>query len=158
VLKGLHNLLGEHGESLTLLSLLKPMDSAVPLGETEGDLNEISSRLLQLAGDESEVVDMYSVVPNEGGSLEFLSLELIPLRQAIEEMRRYAGDNEETVNVLSVVDPSEQIEDQPGTVNQALSHLRDALRALFNKAGESGQHLTVLSVLSRPSKKADPEE
>jgi hypothetical protein len=151
VLKGLHNRLGESGESLTVLSLLKPLGDDAPLNDTEGDFLEITERLRTLAGDDAEVVDMYSVYPNEGGSLEFLALELVPLRQAIEELRRNARSDDRGRAVLRKVRSSDEIDEPEEPGNQALGHLREAIRKLFNRAGENGEQLTVLSLLSKPS-------
>ena len=145
--KELHNRLGENGTSLTVLSLLKRHPELDGTDLAHGDLQTISQQLLDSAGDD-EVVDMYSVYPTPGGSLEFLALELVPLRQAIEELRRNAKDHSTTE--LRIVDPGELVDEQPGAVSSAMSHLRDALRQLFNRAGENGQELTVLSLLSEP--------
>jgi hypothetical protein len=108
-------------------------------------------------GNEAELVSMYSVYPNEGGSLEFLALELVPLRQAIQRINQINGaGSQDAQTVLSVVDRSDELEDTEGPVSQAFSHLRDALRNLFNRAGENGQSLTVLSLLSQPKKSGAP--
>ena len=151
--KGLHNRLGEHGESLTVLSLLQPLPGLNPDEDTEGDLTDISQRLRELAGSDTDIVNMYSVYPNGGGSLEFLSLELVPLHEALERMQQLSGEQPGRRNVLSVLNPAEDMDESGGPISGALAHLRDALRRLFNVAGENGQPLTLLSVLSEPEPK-----
>jgi hypothetical protein len=158
--KGLHNKLGENGQALTVLSLLEGPEYVGSREELSGSLHDVSERLRAMAGgNDTELVSMYSVYPNEGGSLEFLALELVPLRQAIQRINQIngaGGDDAETV--LSVVDRSDGLEDTEGPVGQAVSHLRDALRSLFNRAGENGQSLTVLSLLSQPVKGGAPND
>jgi hypothetical protein len=146
--KEFHNRLGENGVSLTVLSLLKPHPELDGSESASGDLRTVSQQLLDAAGDD-ELVDMYSVYPSAGGSLEFLALELVPLRQAIEQLRRNANENASTE--LRVINPEDEIDDGPGAVNQAMTRLREALHQLFNRAGEHGQQLTVLSLLSEPA-------
>ncbi|HEY2213571.1 MAG TPA: hypothetical protein VGH31_00850, partial [Acidimicrobiales bacterium] len=54
--------------------------------------------------------------------------------------------------VLSILDPSDDEDDADGgdVSGGAFAHLRDTLRGLFNRAGENGQPLTLLSLLSAP--------
>ncbi|HEX3794726.1 MAG TPA: hypothetical protein VHV57_09525 [Acidimicrobiales bacterium] len=156
--KRLYKGLGEKGESLTILSLLRPPAGLNDDEELEGDLTDISQRLRDLTGDDSEMVNMYSVYPNEGGSLEFLSLELVPLRQAIERMQQLPGNQNGRRTVLSVLDPSSDGDDSEESAGGAFTHLRDALRGLFNRAGENGQPLTLLSLLSEPESKVTSSE
>jgi hypothetical protein len=169
----LHNKLGENGQALTVLSLLHGPPLAGPeSGDISGSLRDVSQRLRDLAGgDETELVNMYSVYPNDGGSLEFLALELVPLGQAIQRINQLNGGRDDAPTVLSVVDQSDQDSDDGapdgpadgvGGVDgadgphragsQALTRLREAIRGLFNRAGENGQPLTVLSLLSEPTK------
>jgi hypothetical protein len=156
--KRLHNRLGENGESLTILNLLKHPKGLRADEEMEGDLTEVSERLRVLAGDDTEMVNMYSVYPNDRGSLEFLAVELVPLRQAIERMRELPGNQAGRRTVLSVLDPSSDgdVDESDVISGGAFAHLRDTLRGLFNRAGENGQPLTLLSLLSAPAK-ADEE-
>ena len=145
--KQFHNRLGENGVSLTVLSLLRPhpdLDGSA----SSGDLRSVSQRLLEMAG-EDELVDMYSVYPDAGGALEFQALELVPLHEAIEQLRRIGIENASTE--LRIFSPGDELDEQPGSVNQALVRFRDALRQLFNRAGENGQELTLLSLLSEPA-------
>jgi hypothetical protein len=155
--KRLHKRLGENGESLTILSLLGHPAGISADEEIEGDLGTVSERLRFLAGNDTELVNMYSVYPNDKGSLEFLSLELVPLGQAIERMREIPGNQNGRRTVLSVLDPSDDEDDADvGDVSGgAFAHLRDTLRGLFNRAGENGQPLTLLSLLSAPP---EPDE
>jgi hypothetical protein len=153
VFKGLHNRLGEDGETLTVLSLVSPAGSAETVSDVEGSVDDISQHLRHLAGDD-DLVDMYSVVPVAGGtSLEFLALELVPLRQAIEELRRITGDGDTKMSRFNVAEEAEDADAQSGAVSQAVTRLKDALRSLHNRAGEDGQQLTLLSLLSHPSRK-----
>jgi hypothetical protein len=159
--KGLHNKLGESGQALTVLSLLEGPAYAGSREDISGSLHDVSERLRALAGgNDAELVNMYSVYPNEGGSLEFLALELVPLRQAIQRINQINGaGSEDADTVLSVVDGSDDgLDDAEETVSQPFSHLRDALRNLFNRAGENGQSLTVLSLLSQPVKGGRPND
>jgi hypothetical protein len=172
--KELHNKLGEKGQALTVLSLLEG-PAFVGSADISGSLHDVSQRIRDLAGgDEAELVNMYSVYPNEGGSLEFLALELVPLRQAIQRINQINGGSDDSQTVMRVVDRSEESEDWEaseeaglmagpdsagdGTVGQAMSHLRDAMRSLFNRAGERGEALTVLSLLSEPVPRQRPQE
>jgi hypothetical protein len=125
-----------------------------------GSLRDVSQRLRELAGgNETELVSMYSVYPNREGSLEFLALELVPLRQAIQRINQINGGNDDAQTVMNVLDRTdEELEDSDRPVSQAMTHLRDAMRGLFNRAGESGQTLTVLSLLSEPAKKQSSGE
>jgi hypothetical protein len=167
--KGLHNKLGENGQALTVLSLLEGPEFAGSKEELSGSLSDVSQRLRELAGgDETELVSMYSVYPNDGGSLEFLALELVPLRLAIQRINEIngRGRGEQARTVLRVIDGNDddgldQAEDEldsDGPVSQAVTRLRDAMRGLFNRAGENGQPLTVLSLLSEPDQPPLPEE
>jgi hypothetical protein len=161
--KGLHNKLGEHGQALTVLSLLEGPEYAGSREDISGSLHDVAERLRAMAGgNDAELVSMYSVYPNEGGSLEFLALELVPLRQAIARINQINGaGSDDAETLLSVVDrPDDDVEDgdTEGSVSQAFSHLRDALRNLFNRAGENGQSLTVLSLLSQPVKGNRPND
>ena len=72
--KGLHNKLGENGEALTLLSLQESPDHPKASEEISGNLRDVNERLCEMAGGDDTEVNMYSVYPNEGGSLEFLAL------------------------------------------------------------------------------------
>jgi hypothetical protein len=158
--KGLHDKLGENGQALTVLSLLEGPEYTGSREDVSGSLHDVSEHLRAMAGgDDAELVSMYSVYPNEVGSLEFLALELVPLRQAIQRINQINGAGRDDVTtVLSVVDRPDEREDAEGAVSQAFSHLRDALRNLFNRAGENGQSLTVLSLLSQPVKDAAPKD
>jgi hypothetical protein len=159
--KGLHNKLGENGQALTVLSLLEGPAYAGSREDISGSLHDVAERLRAMAGgNDAELVSMYSVYPNEGGSLEFLALELVPLRQAIQRINQINGaGGDDAATVLSVVDGSDDGLDEPEeTVSQPFSHLRDALRNLFNRAGENGQSLTVLSLLSQPVKGGAPND
>ncbi len=172
--KELHNKLGEKGQALTVLSLLEGPDF-VGSEDLSGSLRDVTQRLRDMAGgDEAELVSMYSVYPNEGGSLEFLALELVPLRQAIQRINQINGGSDDTRTVLRVLDGSEEEQEWEasenagpgagsgsegdGPVGQAMIHLRDAMRSLFNRAGERGETLTVLSLLSEPNPEHSPEE
>jgi hypothetical protein len=158
--KGLHDKLGENGQALTVLSLLEGPEYAGSREDISGSLHDVNERLRAMAGgNDAELVSMYSVYPNEGGSLEFLALELVPLRQAIQRINQINGaGRDDATTVLSVVDRPDALEDTEGPVSQAFSHLRDALRNLFNRAGENGQALTVLSLLSQPVKGEAPDD
>jgi hypothetical protein len=157
--KELHNKLGEKGQALTVLSLLEGPDY-VAAGETvSGSLRDVSERLRQMTGgNDTELVSMYSVYPSEGGSLEFLALELVPLRQAIQRINEIngRGGNGDVRTVLSVLDRQDELDDSDGAGPSAIGRLRDTLRSLFNRAGENGQSLTVLSLLSEPDAEDTP--
>ena len=156
--KGLHNKLGENGEALTVLSLLEGPAFAGSKDDVSGRLSDVGARLRQMAGgNESELVNMYSVYPGGGGSLEFLALELVPLRQAIQRINEINGRSGDVEVVLSFLDAPDEIEDADGSPSNAITRLRDAMRGLFNRAGENGQPLTVLSLLSRPDGAPDPD-
>jgi hypothetical protein len=162
--KELHNRLGENGQALTVLSLLQgPALVGAESDDISGSLRDVSQRLRDLAGgDETELVSMYSVYQNDGGSLEFLALELVPLNPALQRISQLNGGSEDAPTVLSVVEQSDaSSEDQNGDggaegasrpVSQAMTRLREAIQGLFNRAGENGQPLTVLSLLSQPTK------
>jgi hypothetical protein len=104
---------------------------------------------------------MYSVYPNYGGTLEFLALELVPLGLAIQRINEIngRGRGEHSRTVLRVIDGSDDEGldnaegdlEGDGPVSQAVTRLRDAMRGLFNRAGENGRPLTVLSLQSDPS-------
>jgi len=157
--KGLHNKLGENGEALTLLSLLEGPDNSdsaagpATRDDISGSLRDVSERLREIAGgDDGELVSMYSVYPNEGGSIEFLALELVPLRQAIQRINQIngRGGRGDVRATLSVVDRQDELDDADGPASHAVARLRDVVRGLFNRAGEDGKPLTVLSLLSHP--------
>jgi hypothetical protein len=153
--KRLHQVLGEHGESLTVLSLLSRPPGLDADEEFEGDLSVISQRVRDLAGDDAQAVNMYSVYHGDSGALEFLSLEQVPLRQAMARLGQFPGLESGHRTVLSVLDPSnDEGEQWDGPTGGAFAHLRDALRSLFNRAGENGQPLTLLSLLSEPDAEA----
>jgi hypothetical protein len=160
--KELQNRLGENGQALTVLSLLEGPEFVGSREELSGSLSDVSQRLRDMAGgNDTELVSMYSVYPNESGSLEFLALELVPLRQAIERINqingRGAGAKAQTH--LRVVDRADELADSgaDGPVSGAVTRLRDAMSSLFNRAGENGQPMTVLSLLSESTEDPTPE-
>jgi hypothetical protein len=168
MLKDLHNRLGENGEALTLLSLLDGPEFEGADEPITGTLREISERLRVMAGgDDTRVVSMYSLYPGDNGSLEFLALELLPLRQAIEQINQINRGASDAPTVMRVIgldeddavdsesDESAAAEDGAGAVGHAVASLRDALSGLFHRAGENGQALTVLSLLSQPAPPTD---
>jgi hypothetical protein len=158
--KGLHNKLGENGRALTVLSLLEGRPYMGP-EDISGSLRDVSQHLRDIAGgDENELVSMYSVYPNQEGSLEFLALELVPLRQAIQRINQINGGSEDAPTVLRVVDGSDALEDAEaeGAMSQAMTRLRETMRGLFNRAGENGQPLTVLSLLSEAHSSKHPAD
>lgn len=164
--KGLHNKLGENGRALTVLSLLEGRPYVGP-EDISGSLRDVSQRLRDIAGgDDTELVSMYSVYPNEAGSLEFLALELVPLRQAIQRINQINGGKEDAQTILRVLDRSDEEEGGVGDadpgglgpVNQAVIRLRETLQGLFNRAGENGRPLTVLSLLSEPARTPQSDE
>jgi hypothetical protein len=166
MLKGLHNRLGENGQALTVLSLLEGPEFAGPREDVSGSLSEVSERLREMAGGtDTELVSMYSVYPNESGTLEFMALERVPLAQALARINEINGQGRGGGHtLLQVVDGADDdADDSPddgsadGPTNQALSRLRDALRGLFNRAGENGRPLTVLSLLSEPDESSPSE-
>jgi hypothetical protein len=156
MLKGLHNRLGENGRALTVLSLLEGPEFVGPREDVSGSLTEVSRHLREMAGgNDTELVSMYSVYPNESGALEFLALERVPLAQALARINEINGRGRGGGHtLLQVVDRADDDADDSndaegdGPTNQAISRLRDVLRGLFNRAGENGQPLTVLSLLS----------
>jgi hypothetical protein len=159
VFKELHNKLGESGQALTVLSLLEGPEYAGPREAVSGSWGDVGQRLRDMAGgNDAELVSMYSVYPSEGGSLEFLALELVPLRQAIQRINQINGGSDDAPTVLSVVDRADELNEADGPLSLAVTHLRDALRGLFNRAGENGQSLTVLSLLSHPAPPASTKE
>jgi hypothetical protein len=81
------------------------------------------------------------------------------LGQAIERMRQIPGNQNGRRTVLSVLNPSDDDdEDWNEPPSGAFSHLRDTLRGLFNRAGENGQPLTLLGLLSQPEPATPPAE
>jgi hypothetical protein len=158
VFKGLHNRLGENGEALTVLSLLEGPPFVGSRDDVSGRLSDVSERLRQMAGgNDTELVNMYSVYPGTGGALEFLALELVPLRQAIQRLNEINGRSGDVETVLSFLDAPDEAEDSDGPPSGAITRLRDAMRGLFNRAGENGQPLTVLSLLSQPADGHTPD-
>jgi hypothetical protein len=158
--EGLHNKLGENGQALTVLSLLEGREYS-GAEDISGSLRDVSQRLRDIAGgDETELVSMYSVYPNQQGSLEFLALELVPLRQAIQRINQINGGRDDTQTVLRVLDGTDELDEaeSDGPKNHALTRLRDTMRSLFNRAGENGQPLTVLSLLSEPGQREPSRE
>jgi hypothetical protein len=157
--KAFHNKLGENGQSSTVLSLLKDPQRVGSDGPISGSLSEVSARLVDIAGgDDVEVVSMYSVYPTEGGSLEFLAVELLPLRQAKQRISQINGGRGDAEVELNVLDRPDELEGSVGPVSQAITHLRGEVRNLFNRTGEDGRPLTVPSLLSQPARHPSPPE
>ena len=82
---------------------------------------------------------MYSVYPNQEGSLEFLALELVPLRQAIQRINQINGGRDNTQSVLRVLDGTDELEEAEGDgpKNHALTRLaRHHAQPLQSRRGE----------------------
>lgn len=152
----LHNILGEDGEVLTIMSLLKPAETGEgtekPLGEMT--LQEAIERIYDIAGREGRAQLVLSLRRTLG---EFTSEEDVTVAELSGELLLLAGQDGSARVVLRRLtvadepgeeDPAEDQEDTTsGGFRDALHRFVAALRGLFNVAGEDGQQLTILSLL-----------
>ena len=152
----LHNILGEDGEVLTILSLLQPAETAAdkPLGEMS--LQEAIQRIYDIAGDEGRAQLVLSLRRTLGDAATdaFTSDEDVTVADLSGELLELAdADSRVVLRRLTVADQpaDDEIETDEdsagGGFRDALHRFIAALRHLFNIAGEDGQQLTILSLL-----------
>jgi hypothetical protein len=132
--KKLHHKLDENGGALTALGVDGDLEEFWSTDEVNGSLGDVGDRVRDMAGGiDTRPVSMYSVYPGPGGPLEFLALELLPLRRAIQRLNQISGGDDVPAE-LSVLDRFEEMEDDDGSGSPALAHLRDAVHRLFTRA------------------------
>lgn len=165
----LHNILGEDGEQLTILSLLKPPDSPAaetPLGEMT--LQEAIQRIYDIAGDEGRAQLVLSLRRTFGDAATdaFTTDQDVTVAALSSELLQLAGQDTPVVLRRLTVDDEpdddgseDQGADPTGGFRDALHRFVQALRNLFNAAGDDGEQLTILSLLVRqpPASEGDPE-
>ncbi len=152
--KKLHHKLDENGAALTVLGLPDDPEDFWSTDDVSGSLGDVGQRMRDMAGgNDTQLVSMYSVYPGPGGPLEFLAVELLPLRQAIQRLSQINGGDDVPAE-LTVLDRAEEAEDADGGSGPAFAHLREAVHRLFNRA--DGRPLTVLGLLSHPRQRAAP--
>ena len=170
-LRSLHNLLGEDGDVLTVLSLLpkkSPEDAAEAvraalsrLDESviEVPLYEAAAWLYLVAGEDGRVPRSLSLVRSPEGPAELIANEDSPVKEVVERMYAIAHDNSEAPTRISIVtvdddgaadDPPPDDDSDGGHSLAGVVHrFVDAVRGLFNIAGEDGEPLTIVSLLVR---------
>jgi len=170
-LRSLHNLLGEDGDVLTVLSLLpkrSPEDAAeavrVALSRldesvVEVPLYEAAAWLYLVAGEDGRVPRSLSLVRSPGAPAELIANEDSPVKQVVERMYAIAHDNADAPTRISIVTvdddgagedpPPDDDSDQGRSLANVVRRFVDAVRGLFNIAGEDGEPLTVVSLLVR---------
>ncbi|HVX21997.1 MAG TPA: hypothetical protein VHB02_11660 [Acidimicrobiales bacterium] len=183
----LHNIFGEDGEVLTILSLLQQPERAAgqvaagqaaeagagraedrPLGEMT--LHEAILRIYDIAGEEGRAQLVLSLrrtfgdaatdafTADQNVTVAELSAELLALGRhdtPVVLQRMTAADEPEDDGA------EDQGDDTTGGFRDALHRFVQALRNLFNAAGEDGEQLTILSLLVRqppPASAAGPGE
>jgi hypothetical protein len=152
--KKLHHKLDEDDAALTVLGVPDDLEQFWSADEVSGSLGDVGQRVRDMAGgNDTTLVSMYSVYPGPGGPLEFLAVELLPLRQAIQRLNQIHGGDDAPAE-LSVLEGSEEMEDAEEGASPAFAHLREAVHRLFNR--DEGQKLTVLGLLSHPRRHAPP--
>ncbi len=174
-LRSLHNLLGEDDDVLTVLSLLpkkSPEDAGAGVlaalsrlneGVDEVPLYEAAAWLYLVAGEDGRIPHSLSLVRSPGGPAEFIANEDSPVKEVVERMYSIAHDNADAPTRISIVttDGDEDVEDPPAGNGSddgrsragVLRRFLDAVRGLFNVAGEDGEPLTVVSILVRRAPK-----
>jgi hypothetical protein len=153
--KKLHHKPDEDDAALTVLGVPDDLEQFWSADEVSGSLGDVGQRVRDMAGaNDTTLVSMYSVYPGPGGPLEFLAVELLPLRQAIQRLNQIHGGDDAPAE-LSVLEGSEELEDDEDGASPAFGHLREAVHRLFNR--DDGQKLTVLGLLSHPRRHAPAE-
>jgi hypothetical protein len=164
-----HNILGENGQRLTILSLLAhpggEPPGALPTGELT--LQQAVDEIFRLAGDDGEAQVVLSVTDENDGS--FLSEEHVPLQDLVDRLYAAYGDDDEAV--LRFLGPGDDplSDGRPGDHDEVgdpdddlgigplatLRRLRETVHQLFGGSAEEGVPPTVLSLLVGP-KRPDP--
>ena len=155
------NIFGEDGQMLTVLSLLGP-DEHRRWSDATGEMTvaEAARRISELAGEDGRADVVLSIRRQVDPDGEvFRRYENVALADVGERLLAEAGDPGATVVLdrLSAADEerfevsvgSEPDEHAPGPLHDAVHRFVEALRHLFNIAGEDGEPLTVLSLLVR---------
>ena len=157
----LRNILGEDGEALTVLSLLEgPKKGAAAPPQGEMSLEQATERIAASAGEDARVVTVLSLCreSRDPDGDAFWSEHDVPVREACDLLRRQVGHGANPTVVLEWLSAEDQRrleqqaaapDDGPGPVREAVQRFVEALRRLFNAAGEDGQPLTILSLLVR---------
>ncbi len=159
----LHNILGEDGEVLTIVSLLKPPEASrlaeKPLGEMT--LQEAIERIYEIAGEDGRANLVLSLrrAFDDPASDAFTSDEDVAVADLSTELYRSVNDKRDArvvLRKLTVADEPEMGDEDdddgeggPGPIREAIHGFIEALRRLFNIAGEEGAPLTILSLLVR---------
>ncbi len=168
----LHNILGDDGEVLTILSLLQAPDrpdgaADKPLGDMT--LQEAIQRIYDIAGQEGRAQLVLSLRRSLGDASTdaFTTDQDVDVADLSAELLQLAGQDANAPVVLrrmTVADEpdddgsEDQGDDGTGGFRDALHRFVQALRSLFNAAGEDGEQLTILSLLVRqPPASAEAE-
>jgi hypothetical protein len=167
-----YRVLGEDGEMLTILSLLGPPPADAPQQELgEMSLQDAVARIYEIAGPTKRAGLVLSLrrAFHDPDTDAFTSEEDVPVQDVSDRLRTLVGDRANAMvvlNRLSVEDEArfqapdeqgEEDEDEGGTgpIREAWHRFLEALRHLFNIAGEDGQPLTILSILVRDEDQGD---
>jgi hypothetical protein len=132
--KKLHHKLEEDDAAVTVLGVPDDLEHFWSADEVSGNAGDVGQRVRDMAGgDDTELESMYSVYPGPGGPLEFLAVELLPLRQAIQRHNQiHVGEYAPTE--LRVLEGPDEMEDVEEGVSPPFAHLRQAVHRLFHRA------------------------
>jgi hypothetical protein len=167
-LRSLHNIFGEDDEALTILSLLRRTDedqsqegeehgapARVADIEAELPLRDAVAWLYRLAGKDGRISRSVSLVRAGAAPLELVSSDDVPVQEVAERLYGLAGNNPEALTRISLVTPDDpdsgngKDETEGLQLSDVFHRFIEAVRGLFNLAGEDGQPLTILSLLVR---------
>jgi hypothetical protein len=107
----LHNIAGENGQALTILSVLRRShphgdESTEPPQTGAMRLRDAVRHLFHIAGEDGEALTVLSVLKPRTGVQRFMSEDRMPLRDVARRWYHIAGEDGEALTIVSVLEPA----------------------------------------------------
>ncbi len=167
-----HNILGEDGQRLTILSVLPrvPPDPTMRAFDGELSLREAIDELFRIAGEDGQARIVLDVSVRDDDEPQFTTEENLSLRELADRLYGSFGSDGRSSAVLRTLnpgddpfgqvtasDPADPADDPDRGPLAALRRLREAVHRLFGGSAEEETPPTVLSLLVDPTRTADRE-
>ena len=161
-----HNILGEDGQRLTILSVL-PRVTPDPATQVELSLREAIDELFRIAGEDGHARVVLDVSVRGDDEPQFTTEENLSMRELADRLYGSFGSEGDSAAVLRTLGPDDDPfgsftasaptddEDGSGGPLAALRRLREAVHRLFGGSAEGGTPPTVLSLLVDPKSAVD---
>ncbi len=139
-MRSLHNILGEHGQRLTILSLLPAVNEGGPEQVEECAVGDLPGRIYQIAG--GDQVDILAAVTlGQGGEVTVSDRQA--LHAVVDQLVRTAEADGAQRAEIHYLGPDDLDEEDDGTA------LTAAVEKMLADARSSGQTVAVLGVVLR---------